>query len=52
MPNCLDQCPERDDTVDFNDDGIPDCLQAIPTVYAWGVVTLALLFIRGTERPT
>ena len=45
--DCLDQCPGGDDTVDFNADGIPDCLQAIPTVSTWGVVILALLLMVG-----
>lgn len=46
--DCNDQCPGADDTVDSNDNGVPDCLEApptVPTVSQWGLVILALLLM-------
>jgi IPTL-CTERM motif len=45
VPDCLDQCPGRDDTRDFDNNNIPDCIEffPIPTVSTWGLVVLTLL---------
>ncbi len=54
VPDCVDQCPGEDDTIDANDDGIPDCFQfpIIPTTTAWGLaVMLLLILIAAKLRP-
>ena len=38
-------CPGEDDTVDDDANGIPDCLEKIPTVSAWGLVIITLLLL-------
>jgi len=45
VPDCDDQCPEQDDTRDFDNNNIPDCLEffPIPTVSTWGLLILTLL---------
>jgi hypothetical protein len=45
VPDCNDQCPGRDDTRDFDNNGVPDCIEffPIPTVSTWGLVVLTLL---------
>ena len=40
-----ESCPGLDDGVDADNDGIPDCLQAIPAVSVWGLVVLTLLLM-------
>lgn len=40
--DCVDQCPDADDAV-----FAPGCVGAIPTVSAWGMITLALLLLIG-----
>jgi hypothetical protein len=40
-----DLCAGDDDTVDADSNGIPDCLEAIPTVSEWGLVILTLLLV-------
>ncbi len=40
--DCDDQCEGLNDTIDTNNDGIPDCAVTIPTTSDWGVVALAL----------
>ncbi|MEK6676337.1 MAG: hypothetical protein AABZ47_11870 [Planctomycetota bacterium] len=39
---CGDVCLGFDDRIDDDNDGMPDCLQTIPTVSTWGLVILAL----------
>ena len=45
VADCLDRCPGEDDTIDADDNGLPDCAQffAIPTVSAWGLLILAMV---------
>jgi hypothetical protein len=44
IADCLDQCPGRDDRIDADADGLPDCLAPIiPASSVWGLVILALL---------
>ena len=43
--DCVDRCPDGDDTIDEDDNGIPDCAGNIPTVSAWGLVALTLLLL-------
>ena len=38
-------CPGEDDTIDNDANGIPDCLEKIPTVSAWGLVIMTLLLL-------
>ena len=45
VPDCVDQCPGRDDTYDLDADGVPDCVQSIPAVSEWGLVILTLLLL-------
>jgi hypothetical protein len=47
VADCDDQCPGPDDTIDANQDTIPDCLQfqAIPTTSTWGLAIMALLLL-------
>ncbi|MHC4695892.1 MAG: right-handed parallel beta-helix repeat-containing protein [Planctomycetota bacterium] len=40
--DCVDQCPNADDAV-----FAPGCVDAIPTVSAWGLVVLVLLLLVG-----
>ncbi len=51
VPNCLDQCDGQDDTRDFDNNNIPDCLEffPIPTVSTWGLVVLTLLLAIGAK---
>ena len=46
---CGDVCLGFDDRIDDDNDGIPDCLQTIPTVSTWGLVILALLLLTGAK---
>ena len=43
--DCVDLCEGLDDTIDADDNGVPDCAERIPTVSFWGLVVLALLFL-------
>jgi len=47
VSDCLDQCPGKDDRIDANANGVPDCLEPteIPTASAWGLVVLVLLLL-------
>ena len=47
VPDCLDQCPGKDDRIDANANGVADCLEAgiIPTASAWGIIVLAFLLL-------
>jgi len=48
VPDCLDVCPGRDDLIDENANGIPDCLEepAVPALSSWGgAITVLLLMI-------
>ncbi len=45
VADCVDQCPGGDDTIDLNENGTPDCAEAIPTVSHWGLVVLTLLLL-------
>lgn len=45
IANCNDQCPGRDDRVDANNDGTPDCVANIPAVSDWGLTILMLLLL-------
>ncbi|MEK6676336.1 MAG: IPTL-CTERM sorting domain-containing protein [Planctomycetota bacterium] len=46
---CGDVCLGFDDRIDDDNDGIPDCLQTIPTVSTWGMIVLALLVLVGAK---
>jgi hypothetical protein len=57
VEDCNDVCPGDDDTVDNNQNGVPDCTgEPIPTVSEWGLVIMALLLLTagkvyfGTRR--
>jgi hypothetical protein len=55
VADCLDQCDGFDDTIDVNDNDIPDCTEftPIPTASTWGLGILALLLlIAGKLRRT
>jgi len=43
--DCIDQCPGVNDTIDLNQNGVPDCTEAIPAVSTWGLVVLTLLLL-------
>ena len=47
VPDCLDQCPGKDDRIDANGNGVPDCLEnpIIPTASTWGLGVLTLLLL-------
>lgn len=47
VSDCQDVCPGQDDTIDADDNSIPDCLQfqAIPTTSTWGLAALTLLLL-------
>lgn len=45
VPDCLDRCPGLDDRIDNNQDGRPDCVDALPAVSTWGVVILTLMIL-------
>ena len=40
-----DLCLAQDDRVDDDANGVPDCLEAIPTVSQWGLVVMTLLLL-------
>ncbi len=40
VANCVDQCPDADDRV-----FAPNCVGAVPTVSAWGLIMLTLLLL-------
>lgn len=46
VPDCNDQCEGRDDRIDEDNNGIPDCVEFTPTpaTSAWGLVALGLTF--------
>jgi hypothetical protein len=59
VPDCHDVCPGEDDTIDEDQNGIPDCYEDphdIPAVSAWGMLILTLLMLaaywvyRGRRR--
>ena len=43
--DCNDQCPGRDDRIDENGNGQPDCVEnaGVPVVSEWGLVVLGLM---------
>lgn len=46
VPDCDDQCPGEDDTVDYNENGIPDCTEAVvPSVSPRGLLVVGLLLL-------
>lgn len=48
VPDCHDLCDGADDTVDTNDNGVPDCIAGdlpIPTVTTWGMVIMGLMLL-------
>ena len=47
--DCVDRCPDEDDTIDVDRNGIRDCqqYQSVPTVSEWGIVSLILLLLAG-----
>ena len=45
IPDCHDLCDGLDDRHDFNDNGVPDCAENIPTVSGWGLIVLTLLLL-------
>ena len=51
IADCLDQCPGRDDRIDADHDGTPDCLApATPTASIWGLICLALLLVIAAKH--
>ncbi|MBI4717085.1 MAG: S8 family serine peptidase, partial [Planctomycetes bacterium] len=49
VADCVDLCPFGDDTIDDNEDGRPDCNDAVPAVGSWGLIVLALLLLTGAK---
>ncbi len=49
VPNCIDQCDGQDDTRDFDNNNIPDCVEffPIPALSEWGLLALSLLLLIG-----
>ncbi len=49
--NCFDQCPGSNDAIANNYNGVPDCLEHfdIPTMSAWSLLVLALIFLIGAK---
>ncbi len=45
VPDCHDLCDGLDDRDDFNENGVPDCAEHIPTVSGWGLIVLTLLLL-------
>ncbi|MBU0716711.1 MAG: thrombospondin type 3 repeat-containing protein [Planctomycetes bacterium] len=54
--DACDRCPDFDDLMDVDDNGIPDCLDptviivnGIPTLSGWGVIVLTLLLLTAAK---
>jgi len=47
VADCIDQCPDADDRIDADGNGVPDCaqFQPIPTASTWGLGILTLLLL-------
>ncbi len=46
VSDCNDLCPGDDDTIDVNQNGVPDCTgEPIPTLNEWGMIIMALMLI-------
>jgi hypothetical protein len=49
VADCVDVCPGKDDRIDDNENGVPDCLEGpgVPATAGWGLVILTLLVLTG-----
>jgi len=49
VPDCDDLCPDEDDTIDDNENGIPDCWEIVdvPAQGRWGQLVLILTVLAG-----
>ncbi len=45
IADCQDVCPGVSDLIDLDQNGVPDCVERVPTVSAWGLLVLALLLL-------